>query len=146
MLTTKYISRSPTLKSILGITLIITKALIKSLSSIKLYLSAQFNVCMTFLPNPKGQGVHNIKHFNYIMCALTFFRKKNVLSFKMSPYRSQGCKGQNICMHGVICFTLINLIMQHDYFQKIKECNLLTPPLGSRVSVRANYLLLLYLT
>ena len=35
----------------------------------------------------------------------------------MSPYRSQGCvKGQNICMHGVIYFILINLIMQHVHF------------------------------
>ena len=29
-------------------------------------------------------------------------------------------KGQNICMHGVICYILIDLIMQHDYFSIIK--------------------------
>ena len=51
------------------------------------------------------------------------------------------CKKQNICMHGVICFSLINFIMQYDYFQKI---NLFTPLQGSRIGVRAKYLLKCY--
>ena len=48
------------------------------------------------------------------------------------------CKGQNICMHCVICFILIDLVMQHDYFQKRKEINLLS------VSVRVKHLLIYY--
>ena len=65
--------------------------------------------------------------------------------YLLAPYRSQGClKGQIMCMHGVICFILINLIMQHAYFQKIKQINLLTPLQGSSVSVRAKYLLKCY--
>ena len=31
--------------------------------------------------------------------------------------------------------------MQHDNFQKIKQINLLTPDHGSKVSVRAQYIL-----
>ena len=50
------------------------------------------------------------------------------------------CKGQNICMHGVICFILIDLIMQHDYFQKRKQLNLLS------VSVRVKHLLIFHCT
>ena len=30
------------------------------------------------------------------------------------------CKRAEHCMHGVICFILIDLIMEHDYFQKRK--------------------------
>ena len=47
-------------------------------------------------------------------------------------------------MHGVICFFLINLIMQHDYFQKKKQIKLLTPLKGFRVGVGAKYLLICY--
>ena len=43
-------------------------------------------------------------------------------------------------MHGVICFILIDLIMQHDYFQKRKQLNLLS------VSVRVKHLLIFYCT
>ena len=54
------------------------------------------------------------------------FNRKNGFNL-LSPYWIQGCvEGQNICMHGVICSILINLIMQHDYFQKRKQINLLT--------------------
>ena len=48
------------------------------------------------------------------------------------------CKGQKICMHGVICFILIDLIMQHDYLQKRKQINHLS------VSVRVKHLLTCY--
>ena len=65
------------------------------------------------------------------------FRKK--CFYILSPYRSQWCvKGQNICMHGIICFILIDLIMPHDYFQKRKQINLLS------VSVRVKHLLICY--
>ena len=43
-------------------------------------------------------------------------------------------------MHGVICFILIDLIMQHDYFHKRKQLNLLS------VSVRVKHLLIFYCT
>ena len=57
------------------------------------------------------------------------------------PNRIQGCvKGQNICMHGVICFVLVDLIMEHDYFQKRKQINILTPQEGPMVSVIAKKL------
>ena len=58
MFTTNYNFHSPTLKSIFGITQTITKA----------YQVTKFNQiiltiqCLTFLPNPKGQGVHNVNH------------------------------------------------------------------------------------
>ena len=78
-----------------------------------------------------------------MMCTITFFRKKGF--YLLFPYRSQGCvEGQNICMHGVICFILIKFIMQHDYFQKRNQINLLTPPQRSRISVRAKHLLICY--
>ena len=41
-------------------------------------------------------------------------------------------------MHGVICFILIDLIMQHDYFQKRKQIKILN------VSVRVKDLLICY--
>ena len=50
------------------------------------------------------------------------------------------CKRAEYCMHGVICFILIDLIMQHDYFQKRKQLNLLS------VSVRVKHLLIFYCT
>ena len=65
--------------------------------------------------------------------------------YHLSPKRSRGCvKGQNICMHGVICFILNNMLMQQDYFQKRKQTNRLTPYQGSRISLRAKYLLTCY--
>ena len=145
MFTTKYKSHSLTPKSILCITQIITKAF-KSLSSIKLYLSAQFQ-CLTFLPNQKGQGCAYCQTFELhnAMCTILSSEKKRF--YLLSPYWSQECvKGQNICLHGVIYFVLINLIMQHDYFQKGKQINYVTPSQGSRVSVRAKYLLTYYCT
>ena len=48
------------------------------------------------------------------------------------------CKRADVCMHGVISFILIDLIMQHDYFQKRKQTNLL------RVSVKLKHLLICY--
>ena len=135
--TTKYKSHSPALKSILGITQIITKAYQSNYT----YLH-NFNV-WPFYPTHKAKGVHNVKHINCIMWYNTTqpsSEKKCV--YLLSPYRSQGCvKRQNICMHGVICFILINLIMQHDYFQKKKQIYLLSPPQGPRVSLRVKYLL-----
>ena len=64
----------------------------------------------------KARDVHNVK---YLIAQFdvhhNFLKKKNHL---LCPYRSQMCvKGQNICMHGVLCLILINLIMQHDYFE-----------------------------
>ena len=53
MFTTKYKSHYPALKSILGITQIITKAY--QVTKFKLYLSAQFHF-LTFLPNQQDQG------------------------------------------------------------------------------------------
>ena len=111
---------------------------VKSVSSIKSYLYAPFNVWPIY-PTERAGSVHNVKHFKPQSSS-----EKKMFYF-LSQYRSQGCvKGQNIYMHGVICFILINLIMQHDYFQKSKEINLLIPPQGSRVSVRAKYLLIRY--
>ena len=73
------------------------------------------------------------------MFTITFFRKK--CFYILFPYRRQWCvKGQNICMHGVICFIVIDLIMQHDYFQKRKQLNLWS------VSVRVKHLLIFYCT
>ena len=72
------------------------------------------------------------------MFTITFFRKNVII---LLPYRRQWCvKGQNICMHGVICFILIDLIRQHYYFQKRKQLNLLS------VSVRVKHLLIFYCT
>ena len=116
--TTKYNSHSPTLKSILGITQIITKAYqVTKFNQIILICSIQ---CLTFLPHPKARGVHKLHN---VMRTMTF--RKTEWFYLLSQYRSQWCvKGQNICMHGVKCFILINLIMQHDYFQKRKQISL----------------------
>ena len=91
------------------------------------------------LPNPKGQRCALCQTFqcHNVMFTITFFRKK--CFYILSPYKSQWCvKGQNICMHGGICFILIDLIMQHDYFQKRKQINLFS------VSVRVKHLLICY--
>ena len=73
------------------------------------------------------------------MFTITFFRKK--CFYILFPYRRQWCvKGQNICMYGVICFIVFDLIMQHNYFQKRKQLNLLS------VSVRVKHLLIFYCT
>ena len=78
------------------------------------------------------------------MCTITFFRKRGF--YILSPYRSQGCvEGQNICMHGVICFILINFIINATrLLSEKKQINLFIPTQGSRVSVRAKYLLICY--
>ena len=114
MFTTKYIFHSPTLKPILGITQIKTKT----------YQVTKFNQNYTYMHNSMSELLSNPRpgmcmmsniYLHNVMCIITFFRKK--MFYLLSLYRSQGCvKGQNICMYGVICF--INLIMQHDYFQK----------------------------
>ena len=63
MFTTKYKSHSRTLKSILDITQIITKAY-----QVQSNYTCQhsFNV-WHFYPIQKARGVHNVKHFNAIM-------------------------------------------------------------------------------
>ena len=63
MFTTKYKSHSPTLKFILDITQIITKAYQVQSNYTNLY---KFNV-WHFYPTQKASGVHNVKHFNAIM-------------------------------------------------------------------------------
>ena len=66
MFTTKYNSPSPTLKSILGITQIITKAyqVIKFNQIILIYTISMSDF---YIPTKKARGVHIVKHFNYIM-------------------------------------------------------------------------------
>ena len=61
MFTTNYKSRSPKLKSILGVTQIITKV----------YQVTKFNQITILMPDlfiqpKKTWGVHNVKHFNCI--------------------------------------------------------------------------------
>ena len=74
---------SPKPQSILGITQIKTKAYQGTKFNQNINLSAQFQ-CLTFLPNPKGQGcalgqtfyLHTVLHlfsFNWI-CNMTFLR------------------------------------------------------------------------
>ena len=67
MFTTKYKFHSPTLKSILGITQIITKAY--QVQSNYTYLHS-FNV-WHFYPTQKARGVHNVKQLNAIMLCAT---------------------------------------------------------------------------
>ena len=46
-----------------------------------------------------------------------------------------------MCLHGALRFVPFNLIMQHDYFKKIKSFDFLTPRQGLRVCVRTECLL-----
>ena len=137
MFTTKYKSHSPTLKSIFGVTQIITKV----------YQVTKFNQIITIctismsdlFTQSKRLGMCIMSNILIAKCDVYHnLLQKKIRFYLLSPYRSQWCiKGQNICTHGVICCILINFIMLHDYFQKSKQINILTPPQGSRVSVRA---------
>ena len=116
MLTTKYNSHSPTLKSILVITQTKTKAyqVTKFNQIILICKNSMSYGLLPFYSTQKDSDVHMVKHFNRIIkCDI----KK---SFDLlSPYRGRGCvKGQNICMHGVLCFILINLIYNMTTFRK----------------------------
>ena len=89
MFTTKYKSHSPTLKSILGITQIITKAYqVNKFNQITFIWSAQFQ-CLTFLPDPIGQGCASCQTFclHNVMCTI------NVLRFCFTFHPHTGVKG-----------------------------------------------------
>ena len=120
MLTAKYNSHSSTFKAILGITQVITKGLSSHLVQSKYtYLH---NSMSDFFTQPKRPGVCIILNILIALCDVHHDHLQEKGFYLLYPYRSQGCvEGQNICMHGVICFIQINLIMQHDYFQKRKR-------------------------
>ena len=102
---------------ILGITQFTTKAYqVTKFNQIILIFKIK---SLTSLPNPKGQGGAFCQTFKMhnVMCTIPFFRKKGF--YLLSPYRNQGCViGQNICMHGVKCFIIINLISNMPTFKK----------------------------
>ena len=69
MFTTKYKSHSPTLKSILGLTQIITKAYQVTKFN-QIILICTISMSDLFTQPKKARGVHNVKHFNCKMwCA-----------------------------------------------------------------------------
>ena len=57
-------------------------------------------------------------------------------SFYFLPqYKGHGCvKGQNICMHGVLCFILINLICNMTTFRKESKLTFWPHPKGQGYS------------
>ena len=101
------------------------------------------------LPQPK-RSVVGIRSNILLACCTVHFFPFTTNTFRRKKYfdphlRCRGCvKGQNICLHGVLCFIPFNLICNMTSFRKETKVDILTPPQGSRVYIRAKYLLACY--
>ena len=119
-----------------GITRIITK--VNQVTIVQSNYTYLYILMSDLLPNPKDQGCGLGQTFQLhnMICNTTFLKRE---CFDLvTPHRGRVCvKGHTTCLHGVLCFISINLIWGMTTFQK-KHFD---PTPGSRVSVRANYLL-----
>ena len=118
------------------------------LSSIKIYLSVQFQY-LKFQHDPEVRGVCKVKVFASILVytfSLSFDMQHDHLLKKVLTFLPDPTGRMSVCVRTEYMLALcsmphyLSFDMHHDYFQK-KCFALLTQPQGTRVCVRTEYVL-----